>query len=116
MQPRSRQGPLKVARRFIAGLRVKGNGVPAGRLNISAPFHSSLRDDRFILSVPGDKSPGYYRLSLRDKLHQPDRDRIMIEDAIGCADGADDRADGGEKAEREKQRNANHEENENGAD
>jgi hypothetical protein len=80
------EGHTIVARRFIAGLAINKVRVPEGRLKlvlgcyesdvpdrfelkISAPalrIQASLRDASHVVTDPGDKSPGYYHLSLRD--------------------------------------------------
>jgi hypothetical protein len=83
-----------VARRFIAGVRDPMACVPEGRLNSehggwnfsprtypgrrigsnpdpTSSLQASLRDADPMDSPPGDKSPGYYRMSLRDEGKTP---------------------------------------------
>ena len=51
------EGHVKIARQFIAGSRDRQNGVPEGRLSFSfVPLGLPL----VFISVPGDKSPGYF--------------------------------------------------------
>ena len=79
---------MTVARRFIAGVRDYMACVPEGRLNSERgaeiftsnlsehagfvatqnQLQASLRDADLIDGQPGDKSPGYYRVSLRDEV------------------------------------------------
>jgi hypothetical protein len=80
------EGHAIVARRFIAGLAINKVCVPEGRLKLdlgryqsgvpdrfevknSTPLRiqASLRDAGHLVTDPGDKSPGYYRMSLRDE-------------------------------------------------
>jgi len=77
---------MTVARRFIAGVRDHLACVPEGSLNSERGWNlhpesirhagllaaqiqlqASLRDADPMDSQPGDKSPGYYRVSLRDE-------------------------------------------------
>jgi hypothetical protein len=80
------EGQMTVARRFIAGVRDYMACVPGGTPEFSAggsfylepiqhagfvatqnQLQASLRDADLIDGQPGDKSPGYYRLSLWDE-------------------------------------------------
>jgi hypothetical protein len=82
-----------VARRFIAGSAINKVCVPEGRLKLvlgcyesgvpdsfkvkyspHASNQASLRDAGNVVTDPGDKSPGYCHLSLRDGPEGPRTD------------------------------------------
>src|SRR5258705_2220335 len=54
---------MKIARQFTAGSRIGVGQVPKGRPNEDSAVPSGLGSDD---PVPGVKTPGYYRKSLRD--------------------------------------------------
>ena len=61
------EGHLKIARRFNAGMGSRASQVPKGRLNSISHFSRPSRDFGQCCRLPGVKTPGYSRMSLRDK-------------------------------------------------
>ncbi len=58
--------PLKIARQFTAGSGAGARQVPKGTAEKDSQFSRPIRDSYRCRSVPGVKTPGYCRKSLRD--------------------------------------------------
>jgi hypothetical protein len=63
----SRRDNLKIARRFNAGIEWNCATSPEGTAEATRLFQSSLRDLSAFALPPGVETPGYCRVSLRDK-------------------------------------------------